>query len=358
MLRQVAFKASLLLVALGLGMPCFNGCGRAPNPLSLPLLMKRLPAFRAGICQDADKTLAAWATPSARKKMAAIAVVLGGAMEKENEGVVWKWFFGTSVANITALDPATQLVGFYNPWSDLLLVTQWEKLDNKNPQITDAEILMGDFVRAPDLEGPPDVRPHWLRNERLPPPLSILFSTGQATRSFLELYQDAVRSPHPREWRQRIAALGKAKTVERNRVGAGLLFSQSLMAPQSLLNTAEHRSIREATFKTMALLEEDGQEQVLAGLTGLTDAQKADLRRLEKWWNDLTLASFVQRSPRDAFVFLSSFSRPADFVCFWFRGGSGWSLWRIDALSHKLSLDEQKAAEDFLSQADKKEAQP
>ncbi len=74
----------------------------------------------------------------------------------------WSYFFSTALFDVAKPNSEAPVVGFYHPWSDTWVVTQWQV--GQIPRITDVAVLCGDWVRRRGM-GPLDIRPDWLRRD-------------------------------------------------------------------------------------------------------------------------------------------------------------------------------------------------
>ncbi|MDY0169296.1 MAG: hypothetical protein RBS80_22320 [Thermoguttaceae bacterium] len=71
----------------------------------------------------------------------------------------WSYFFSGALFNMGHPSAKTPIVGFYHPWSDVWILTQWHI--EPEPKITDVEVLLGDWFRQRG-QPPFDVCPDWL----------------------------------------------------------------------------------------------------------------------------------------------------------------------------------------------------
>ncbi len=88
------------------------------------------------------------------------------------------YFFSLSMTSIGRLNSRQPVVGFYHPWSDVWLITQWQK--DPAPHIISVEMLLGEWLRNMGSE-PFDLIPAWLRGKG--------FRTEQLAKSVAENIQ-------------------------------------------------------------------------------------------------------------------------------------------------------------------------
>lgn len=77
----------------------------------------------------------------------------------------WSYFFWLALFDVGHPTSEKPLVGFYHPWSDFWVLTQWQV--DPQPQIVDVEILSGEWLRRRG-EPPFDPNPDWLRRKEFP----------------------------------------------------------------------------------------------------------------------------------------------------------------------------------------------
>jgi hypothetical protein len=81
---------------------------------------------------------------------------------EEQSDLGWSYFFARSLFEIGRPTSDAPLVGFYHPWSDAWLITEWQV--KPEPKIKSMELLCGEWVRRRG-ESPMDLRPDWLRRD-------------------------------------------------------------------------------------------------------------------------------------------------------------------------------------------------
>jgi len=81
---------------------------------------------------------------------------------EEQADLGWSYFFARSLFEIGRPTSEAPLVGFYHPWSDVWLVTEWQV--KPEPKVTAVELFCGEWIRRRG-ESPMDLRPDWLRRD-------------------------------------------------------------------------------------------------------------------------------------------------------------------------------------------------
>ncbi len=112
--------------------------------------------------------------------------------------VGWSYFMSSSVHVVAAVGRTQPLVAFYNPWSDVFLITEW-RLDPDLPRLVDAEMLMGDWLRSGDELNP---IPHWLRTDLFKP-----HALGASVAESVQQFEKHFHDKRPAPWRERLAVL-------------------------------------------------------------------------------------------------------------------------------------------------------
>lgn len=100
----------------------------------------------------------AFLSPQARRRLGELDREIWG----EESDLGWSYFFARSLFEIGRPTSEAPLVGFYHPWSDVWLVTEWQV--EPEPKVIAVELLCGEWVRRRG-ESPMDLRPDWLRRE-------------------------------------------------------------------------------------------------------------------------------------------------------------------------------------------------
>ena len=95
------------------------------------------------------------------------------------EDTGWAYFFSQSISIIGRLDKTIPVVGFYHPWSDVWLITQWRR--SPEPELLSAELLLGEWVRTRS-DARIDPTPAWLRGDGYRPEQLARAVTGNLQR--------------------------------------------------------------------------------------------------------------------------------------------------------------------------------
>lgn len=101
-----------------------------------------------------------------------------------NPRLSWSYFFNVSVYAFGDVSKKNQVVGFYHPWSDVFLLTDWKLDKNDKAVIEDAEIVVGDWIRKKENFNP---IPAWLRNDIFAP-FALGIEIAESIRAFEETF--------------------------------------------------------------------------------------------------------------------------------------------------------------------------
>ncbi|MCZ7650350.1 MAG: hypothetical protein M5U13_03950 [Thermoanaerobaculia bacterium] len=211
---RFAAAVAVLLAAGGSGAAQAAGGDREAGSR----VLRAAAMLRALALDDFSPALERFATPEAR---AAVRGWEGELWLTVPPRAGWSFFFGTSVWTATGLDSAAPRVGFYHPWSDVWLLTEWS-VGGEEPRLTGAEILMGDWLRE---EATFEPVPAWQRGGAFAP-AALALATAAALRAF-ELESEAAGAGVPMGPREPEAAAGL-------RSGAALLLAASLRGVREL----------------------------------------------------------------------------------------------------------------------------
>ncbi len=75
----------------------------------------------------------------------------------------WSYFFSRALFSLGRPTAQKPVVGFYHPWSDVWILTEWQVAGGK-ARIIDLELMTGEWLRRRG-EPPFDLRPEWLRRD-------------------------------------------------------------------------------------------------------------------------------------------------------------------------------------------------
>lgn len=114
--------------------------------------------LRNGCAVNGESAWDAFLTPQTREKLDQ----LNRLVWEDQSDLGWSYFFARSLFEIGRSTSDAPLVGFYHPWSDVWLITEWQV--KPEPKIKGMELLCGEWVRRRG-ESPMDLTPDWLRRD-------------------------------------------------------------------------------------------------------------------------------------------------------------------------------------------------
>lgn len=169
----------------------------------------------------------------------------------------WASFFSLTLFELGHPYSKNPLVGFYHPWSDVWVLTQWEV--DPAPKIVDMELLLGEWVRRRG-KPPFDARPDWLRREG--------FLPEQLARATLDNIKDFDRlMSEGKPWWQSLQ-LREQETLHRkiNHTGASIRLVTALLRAGELTTGDKEQPVLEQLVAARKAFLQAGQEGKIAGL--------------------------------------------------------------------------------------------
>jgi hypothetical protein len=322
------------VIILGLA----GGCGSKLTQKDREMLLSQaVLSLRQTGLQDIRPALDQFATPEAAAKFAGFNQKIWDFADPK---VGWSYFLNTSIIALGNASGKEPVVAFYHPWSDVFLLTSW-KVDQNGPKITDAEMLMGDFVRRGGAM-PLDPSPLWVR-ARMFKPLAVGLEAGQSVRAFETLYPAAIKGG----WREQIPNLDDRELVEElNYAGASLLLARNVAEIQEFSvagkpDDARLGAIRKETARLLDAGRKGKLEAILKGADETIPAAKNALLQIPPG----TFATYQPVSfllGEDACVVFLAPTGSADyFVSCIFKGkGAKQKLARLDLVSYAVMYQE------------------
>lgn len=288
--------------------------------------------FRGRSVRQGNDGWKRFSRPDATKRLEALDRVL---WEEGQSGEGWSFFFSLALFDIAFPTANNPLVGFYHPWSDVWLLTQWQTAPN--PQIVDVELVVGEWLRQRG-KPPLDLRPDWLRREG--------FRTEQLARAVVENiggFDALMREGKP--WWQSLQLAERAELVrELNYPAAAIQLRLALLRAAQLAIGGKEPPVLQPLVDATREFVRAGREGQVAGLLKSASATTPDsaglLEALPPPVYGLTTPVYWAADERHAAVFLAGDTNP-DFclALAYDRVGAGVRLQRVDVL-HFPSLFE------------------
>lgn len=253
-----------------------------------------------------------------------------------DETLGWAYFFNSCV--IAAPPPQGEWlpVGFYHPYSDVLLVTMWSVGEDAGPRMEDAELFMGDFIRRGGSAPLSAERP-WMRIDAYRP-AAMLQSANDTIDAFEQAFHGG--SAQGSGWRDEVSGVAKASLVADNLTGAAMLLTK---------NFAELRAYNHEGRDDRALPDVRAQVKRFIENRGLVDMPDAPATRQiqllpEEAWKSLRIVSYAN-SKTQRLVTLAVAATPDRFISLLFDvHGQIVTLKRVDLLSYAAFVAHSKAS--------------
>lgn len=254
--------------------------------------------------------------------------------------VPWSHFMLVSVAALAVGDGGNFLAAFYNPWSDVFLITQWRR-EAKGLRIADAEILLGDWVRKRGV-APLTATPLWLRGGRHLPAAPAI-----AAADSIRAFETAFARWNGKDWRARLGGFANSRMLAENLLLAsnamGLAVDNSI---EFSADTARGETLllRNALGRLLKPLIAGDVATAVASAAETTSATKTVLAQLsgEDYGRLLPIAAFLDLDA--ASVYLVPAAAPEYLIAIKFdRGGDGFTPRRIDFVSYQATYEWRQA---------------
>ena len=286
--------------------------------------------FKSTARVDFEKALLIFTRDLGREKMWALNAGWGPPALSQ-----WTWmhFLGAAVQVMGGRQGDFGLVGYYNPYCDAFLITAWDQRSDI-PQIVDAEMLMGDWVRNDnDILDP---TPLWLREE-IHRPLALGLSVAESLISFERMLDGAT----PNDWRMKLPILQSEEALQYlNYPGLALMLNQHLSGIDALLDAdAEDPALAACRQLAGRVLAEAAAGRIATSLSTATDTlpdtKTALLGTPPEWFKDLKMTA-ARTGPDGALIFFSPARRTTSSLGLYFSGTpKHYTLRRVDLVDYQ-----------------------
>lgn len=344
----------LVLCLLGGGWPAWAGPGGKATPAStgaypgfkpsaeqaaqLAPLMVSASRFKSLARTDFEKALLVYTREDGRKKLWALDREL---WDIELSQWAWMQFFGAAVPVLGGRQGRCDLVGYYNPYSDVFLITVWQPGRNVH-QIVDAQMLMGDWVRSDtdDL----DLIPLW-RREPIHRPVALGLATARSLLAFEKAFASADRD----NWRSRLPILKDeaARKQLNDPVMALMLNTQlinvgAILAPERDAKTLQ--TCRDLTIEVVNRAVNGKLDSILFLMADTLPGTARDLKAIPPAWFSGLKTTGVLTASQGVMVFLSPTEQTtASLSLYYSTAGKRVDIRRIDLVDYRKFYSELKA---------------
>ncbi len=251
----------------------------------------------------------------------------------EDDG--WQYIFSFSSIMINKLETGKPVVGFYHPWSDTWIVTDWNA-SSRGFEITSVELLTGAWMRQNGTP-PFDLTPDWIQKEYLPAE-----SLARAYVQNLETFEKVAYSS--RGWRRELKTIAnKQQLVEYNypayatNIQSAWYISMDYYNQKSTSPGVSDLRVGVQEFLT------SGSNGTLAQLLGKSKETpklaKTQILKLSEEEFSLFTPIYWRADKTNSVAFLSYAGNPELLLSLYFANGwSGATLIRADLLSLPATL--------------------
>ena len=263
----------------------------------------------------------------------------------------WSFFFSRSVFCLGKPTGPNPVVGFFHPWSDVWVITQWDVAEK--PRIIKAELLTGEWVRRRG-QPPFNLEPDWLRREGNPVEQLV-----RATVENVDFFESIAN--HETPWEQSLQLVDRdAELAQLDRSAAAMQLIDSWSHALAL-------EIGDAENDKVGRLRKEGRRFLMLGSKGEIKTLTAEAAQTHP-----RVASELAAFPKDVFVHLRPqyWLADANHAILFFvpdknpdlflslsyeERAEGLQLRRIDLLHFSLVAQLQRQRAGQLSQLDRSE---
>lgn len=305
LLRQNNGKSRIVLLTAGIillllcAVPVFTSSTvdqSQKDNKAITSLMISATQFKQMAHNDYAVALLTLATPRGMAQLNEIDLAL---WSPEQSQAGWQLFFDGGMQIYSLGNITSPLIGYYNPYSDTVLITKWQAHDEIY-KISDAELIQADWLHRQSNEL--SVIPRWLRKEGSLP-LALGISVAETTAAFETVFS----SKETKQWRQQLSVLNNDSLKSLNYHAAALTLNDHLI---------NQLNYQQPNTDTMATVQRITGEIVTAAINGtiknlLPYADKTPqntvqrLRQLPPQWFASLSVRYAIETNTGSLVFLS-----------------------------------------------------
>lgn len=236
-------------------------------------------------------------------------------IEKYGDTIL-KLFFQGVYPVIKYQSNTSALVLLYNPWNDVLFVSEWQVFD-ENLLITDLELLTADFL---EFDGSPValVDALWLRLEGETPIDNLYQQSDKRMELFDDLWSTQLG---PGNWREVLTSLKSIESIIPEQAVVALRLKNQYLNLMDLTKSEEMIILRKPVVDYLQRLNSglEGVIEILMDGSATTDETSNIMMNIspELWEN--SSVQTVLKVETGAFVFVSSPKLPKYFLSFYFE---------------------------------------
>jgi len=256
-------------------------------------------SFKHTAASDYAKAILVFGEGSTLEKLHGIDVRIFDASQSQ---VGWSIFFNSALQINANTKITSPVIGFYNPYTDLFLITVWKK-NQDIYKIVDAELLLGDWIRGEN--NPVEIKPLWLRGD-IHRPEKLGLSIAESVIAFEKMFEGAT----PTTWRERVTMLSDQQRFEKiNDPFAKLRLNEHLI---NLLYFSQEKiteqTIKDSKTQIDQLIQNGKSGKIQESLQIAEGTLKNTADRLQhfpsEWFTTLQVAAILT-DPNKSIIFLS-----------------------------------------------------
>ena len=255
--------------------------------------------FKQTAITDYAKAIITMSTEQGMEKLHHIDTAIWKATQSQ---IGWALFFNSAVKVYVGDNVKTPVIGYYNPYNDIFLITAWSEEEGIY-KIADADLLMGDFIR--NENDALDVIPFWLRGE-MHRPEALGNSVALSLLAFEKVFNEATSDT----WRTRLPVLTNQDSLhEINYSLAALRLNEHLINIISFsyakTNNNQLKNCRAATIEAINIASDGNIGKILNTADGTLGNTAKRLKEISpEWFASLRISTTLINS-KGALVLLS-----------------------------------------------------
>ena len=262
----------------------------------------------------------------------------------------WMTFFNSAISIYNKNPDGFPIVGYYNPYSDILLITIWAEEKNIY-KIVDAEILMGYFLHGSSQAL--NFTPLWLQEKR-----DYKASLGLSVARTVFAFENIFSSVTYKNWREKLKILHHKDIIDGfNYSGVSIMANSNLLNILNYINPKEDNlrliKINKFVSKIIRLLSIGKTDEVLAISKAMSAKNIKLLKGIsQEWYKTLKISAVISDSD-ESFVLLSPSKQTNYSLCITIKHmGNNGSEVQIDLIGFQYFYDLLKVNLDKLQKGD------
>ncbi len=227
-------------------------------------------------------------------------------------------FFQGLVPVIKYQSFTSALVLFYNPWNDLVMLTEWQLVQGEM-FIHDIELVTADFLEY-DGQSITQVYPLWARSPEILPIEALSNSMEERMELFDQLWSKQLGTDN---WRKILYSLSSPVALVLNQSDVAMRLSNQYLNLQYLLKDKEMSILRKPFTKAMKKLHTENKiAELLNEGPNTPDIVKENFSLFPaETWKQATFQT-IQKVPEGAFVFVTTPKLTKTFLSFYYKFNS------------------------------------